>query len=104
MYVVMTTAEIFQYASRYGNSGIEENLGWDAQDLETESTGISQSELAAFEICVPEYRARRMGILAPRGEYWISRTVERDAVGERMPIPWAMCPDRPLPSKGEPVQ
>lgn len=107
MYVVMTTAELFQYVGfiagidSTGASGDEDIFGWDYRDLETESTGISQSELDAYEICIPERIARQKGILAPRGEDWIRRAVE---AGERGPIPKAMPPNRPPPEKGKPVQ
>ena len=109
MYVVMTTAELFQYTGYWRgidgteDSGVEDNFGWNGRDLESESTGISRSELDAFEICVPEYAARRMGILAPRGEYWISRAVEGSGSASE-PAPKALPPARPLPRKGEPVQ
>ncbi len=109
MYVVMTTAELFQYAGFVAGidgtdrTGVQDAFGWDGRNLETESTGISQSELDAFEICVPEHVARRMGILAPRGEFWISRAVEGDGTASK-PGPKALPPKRPLPRKGEPVQ
>ena len=109
MYVVMTTAELFQYTGFVAgidgtdDTGVQDTFGWDGRELETESTGISQSELDAFEICVPERVARRMGILAPRGEYWISRAVEGGGSASK-PGPKALPPARPLPRKGEPVQ
>ena len=115
MYVVMTTAELFQYTGYWRGfdgreeSGVEDTLGWDFRELETENTGISQSELDQFEICLPSRIARRMGILAPRGEFWIKRAVDGGACLEcgywtASPVPQAIAPDRPLPSKGEPVQ
>lgn len=109
MYVVMTTAELFQFTGFVSGidgterTGVQDTLGWDGRDLETENTGISQSELDAFEICLPEYLARRMGILAPRGEWWISRAVEGSGSASK-PGPKAMAPDRELPEKGKPVQ
>ena len=109
MYVVMTTAELFQYTGCWAgisgteDSGVEDNLGWDYRSLEPEYTGISKSELDAFEICLPERVARRMGILAPRGEYWIKRAVENGEWPSSQ-VPQAIPPTRPLPCKGEPAQ
>ncbi len=109
MYVVMTTAELFQYTGYWRgiddtyDSGVEKCLGWDFRSLDPEYTGISKSELDAFEICIPESVARRMGILAPRGEFWIRRAVESGESASKS-VPQAMPPTRPLPHKGEPVQ
>ena len=114
MYVVMTTAELFQYTGFITgidgteNTGVRALFGWGGRDLAT-FTGISQSELDAFEICIPERVARRLRILAPRGEFWISQAVGSSKWPESgewplKPVPEAIAPDRPLPEKGKPFQ
>jgi len=99
MYIVMTIGELGLHAG-YGEDVLD-RFGWDHRNLEPESTGISADELDEFEICVPEAVARRFGIVADRGERWISRFLN---YRNCFIIPQAEAPRRKLPTKEEPVR
>jgi len=98
MYVVMTIGELGLHAGY--ELDVFDRLGWDYRDLNPEWTGICGEELDKFEICVPEAVARDFGIIADRGERWISRFLN---YADDFIIPQAEAPRRKLPTKEEPV-
>ena len=98
MYIVMTIGELGLHAG-YGEDVLD-RFGWDYRNLEPESTGISADEIDEFEICVPEAVARDFGIIADRGERWISRFLNYP---DDFIIPQAKAPERELPTKEEPI-
>ena len=98
MYIVMTIGELGLHAG-FG-CDVLDRFGWDYRNLSPECTGISDEELDKFEICIPEAVARDFGIVADRGERWISRFLNYP---DNFTIPQAEAPKRELPTKDEPV-
>ena len=98
MYVVMTIGELELHAGL--SLDVMDRLYWDPHQLLPEYTGISDEELDRFEVCIPESVARDFGIIADRGERWISRFLNWRA---DIMIPQAKAPKRKLPTKEEPV-
>ena len=99
MYVVMTIEELWM------NCGLSDTVcdtfGWDVRDLDEEYRGIPWEELKAFEVCMDGPTARRLGLLCPRGEFWIERLLTLP--GEKY-YAWADLPKRELPDGGHPYR
>lgn len=78
MYVVLTLAELELYAGWFSgwngecHTGIDDALGYDFRDFDsTIHKKVPREVFDACEITLSEWQARKFGILAPRGEYWI---------------------------------